>query len=328
MLNLTTLKDMFNLNDGMRKMSKVITKIEAQKKKENRVNIFINGEFAFGCSSELVYYHSLSKGKEVNIDELKEIITEDNYITGKAKALKYLETTLRTEHQIREYLEKREYEEEVIDRVIKFLKEYKFIDDGYYAKAYVTQHIKTQGKNNIKYKLMQRGIDEEIIVKTLDDIPGEDEYKSAFKLAERRCAVLCKNESDLWKIKNKLNTFLLSKGYGYEIIKSVIENLKITPLVKIEKEGEEDLDKQHCEEIIYGKELFSKEKALSQEEDEQRLEELYSLAEKRFHKLCRTESDKFKQKRKLQDFLLRKGYSYSEIKSVMNKLTDGIEEEY
>ncbi|WP_346961661.1 hypothetical protein [Clostridium sp.] len=42
-------------------MSKIITKIEAQKKKDNRVNIFINDEFAFGCSSELVYYHNLAK---------------------------------------------------------------------------------------------------------------------------------------------------------------------------------------------------------------------------------------------------------------------------
>lgn len=310
-------------------MKKIITKIEAQKKKENRVNIFINDEFAFGCSSELIYYHSLSKGKEVDVEELKVIIREDNYITGKTKALKYLETSLRSEHQIREYLEKREYEEEVIDRVIEFLKEYKFIDDTYYAKAYASQHIRSQGKNNIKYKLMQRGISEGIIVKTLDDIPSSEEYNTALKLAEKRCAVLCKNESDIWKIKTKLNTFLLSKGYGYDTVKSIIENLEITPLKKVIEKPEDLRPCTEQEEVTYGKAQYSKQVEAENELDEEEREaELYSLAEKRYEKLCRTEGDKFKQKKKLQDFLLRKGYSYSEIKTVINKITDGIEEEY
>lgn len=310
-------------------MKKIITKIEAQKKKENRVNIFINDEFAFGCSSELVYYHSLSKGKEVNVEELKEIILEDNYITGKTKALKYLETSLRSEHQVREYLEKREYEDSVIDRVIEFLKEYKFIDDTYYAKAYASQNIKSQGKNNIKYKLMKRGIAEEIIVKTLEDISSDEEYKTAFKLAEKRCTLLCKNENDIWKIKTKLNSFLLSKGYEYDIVKSVIEKLEIIPL-KNETEISEGISEEApYEEIGYGKNLNSSNQKQDVIEDcEEREAELYSLAEKRYEKLCRTEGDKLKQKRKLQDFLLRKGYSYSEIKSVMNRVIHGMEEEY
>lgn len=317
-------------------MSKVITKIEAQKNKENRVNIFINGEFAFGCSSELIYYHNLFKGKEINVEDLKEVIREDNYLTGKTKALKYLETSLRSEHQIREYLEKREYEEEAIERVIKFLSEYKFIDDEYYARAFMTQNIKNQGKNNIKYKLLQRGISEDIIVKTLDDISSEEEEKIALKLAEKKAAVLCKNESDIRKIKAKLNTFLLSKGYGYDTIKSVIDKLDINPVIKEEPKAEICYSSNEAKEIeaeempkemYYGKSSFSKSEECEKDE-EQRGQELFTLAEKRYEKLCRSEGDKMKLKRKLQDFLLRKGYSYSEIKSVMNKLINGVEEEY
>ncbi|MEG1871149.1 MAG: recombination regulator RecX, partial [Peptostreptococcaceae bacterium] len=112
-------------------MSKVITKIEAQKKKENRVNIFINGEFSFGCSSELIYYHNLVKGREINLEELQEIINEDNYLTAKTKALKYIESSLKSEFHVRENLQKKEYDEKTIDRVITFLMDYKFIDDEY-----------------------------------------------------------------------------------------------------------------------------------------------------------------------------------------------------
>ncbi len=177
-------------------MSKIITKIEAQKKKDNRVNIFINGEFAFGCSSELVYYHNLSKGKEINIEDLKKVIGEDNFLTAKTKALKYIERALKSEFQVREFLQRKEYEDSVIDRVLEFLKAYKFIDDEYYAKAFVTQNIRIEGKGNIRYKLIKKGISEEMINNILNEISSKDEETVALKLAEKKLKVLCKNEGN------------------------------------------------------------------------------------------------------------------------------------
>ena len=42
-----------------------VTEIEIQKNNTERVNIYINNEFAFPCSSELVYKYGLQKGKEI-----------------------------------------------------------------------------------------------------------------------------------------------------------------------------------------------------------------------------------------------------------------------
>lgn len=279
-------------------MSKVITKIEAQKKKENRVNIFINGEFAFGCSSELVYYHNLSKGKEVDIEELKKVITEDNYLTAKSKALKYIERALKSEFQVREFLQKKEYEDNVIDRVIEFLKEYKFIDDEYYSKAFVTQNIRIEGKGNIRYKLAKKGISEDRINNILNEISSSDEEAVALKLAEKKLNIIYKSEKNTNKVKSKLNTFLISKGYSFDIIKSVVNKLEIK-----EEENFEILSEGNLE-----------------EENEIRQNELFNLAEKRYERLSKSEGDSLKKKKKLQDFLLRKGYSYSDIKVVLNKV--------
>ncbi len=279
-------------------MSKVITKIEAQKKKENRVNIFINGEFAFGCSSELVYYHNLSKGKEVDIEELKKVITEDNYLTAKSKALKYIERALKSEFQVREFLQKKEYEDNVIDRVIEFLKEYKFIDDEYYSKAFVTQNIRIEGKRNIRYKLAKKGISEDRINNILNEFSSSDEEAVALKLAEKKLNIIYKSEKNTNKVKSKLNTFLISKGYSFDIIKSVVNKLEIK-----EEENLEILSEGNLE-----------------EENEIRQNELFNLAEKRYERLSKSEGDSLKKKKKLQDFLLRKGYSYSDIKVVLNKV--------
>jgi regulatory protein len=286
-------------------VSKVITKIEAQKKKENRVNIFINDEFAFGCSSELVYYYNLTKGKEIDIEELKEVIVEDNYLTAKSKALKYIERALKSEFQVREFLQKKEYDEDAIGRVIEFLKEYKFIDDEYYAKSFVTQNMRIEGKGNIKYKLIKKGISEDVINSILNEIPSEDEETVALKLAEKKLKVLCKNEGNINKIKSKLNTFLISKGYNFDTIKLVVNKLEIN----------EDENK---EVFLEGYE----------EEKENQWDELLNLAEKRYERLSKSERDSLKVKKKLQDFLLRKGYSYSDIKFVLNKVIQGEDSYY
>ncbi|WP_346915605.1 recombination regulator RecX [Clostridium sp.] len=282
-------------------MSKIITKIEAQKKKDNRVNIFINDEFAFGCSSELVYYHNLAKGKEINVEELKKVIVEDNYLTAKTKTLKYIERALKSEFQVREFLQKKEYEDNVIDRVIEFLKEYKFIDDEYYAKAFVTQNIRIEGKGNIKYKLIKKGISEDIINSTLSEISSEDEEAVALKLAEKKLKVLCKNEGNINKIKSKLNTFLISKGYNFDTIKSVVNKLEIREEKNIEEFTEDGYDQVK----------------------ENQWNELLSVAEKRYERLSKSEEDVIKIKKKLQDFLLRKGYNYSDIKTALNKIIKG-----
>jgi regulatory protein len=49
----------------MTEREKVITAIEVQKRNKNRVNIYIDGEFTFSCSAELVYTHGLKNGKTV-----------------------------------------------------------------------------------------------------------------------------------------------------------------------------------------------------------------------------------------------------------------------
>ncbi|MEG0308083.1 MAG: recombination regulator RecX [Clostridium sp.] len=326
-------------------MSKIITKIEAQKKKENRVNIFIDGEFSFGCSTELIYYHNLSKGREINVEELQGVIDEDNYLTAKTKALKHIESSLKTEFQVREKLELKEYDEKTIDRVITFLKDYKFIDDEYYAKSFVAQNIRIQGKGNIKYKLIKRGICEEIILKTLEEVPMDTEENVAMKLAEKKAVLLCKNEVDERKIKMKLKTFLVSKGYDFDTVKSVVEKIELN-LQKDEDRPEDDNIKKTLEneEIYYsseislrnkgnsfgnsGKNVKSDVKEIMEENKEVDMKELIEIAQKRYERLSKSESDKMKIKRKLQDFLIRKGYTYSDIKSVISIVIHGEEYDY
>lgn len=166
-------------------MSNIITKIEVQKRNKDRVNVYIDEEFNFACSSELIYYHNLKKGKVIDENSLNDIIKEDNYIKAKGYALKYIEKSLKTESQVKEKLYLKEYDEDTVNKVIRFLKDYNFIDDDKYCDMYIREKLNIYGRNKIKYTLLNKGVKENIVIEKINNINEEKEKKVAYKLAEK-----------------------------------------------------------------------------------------------------------------------------------------------
>ena len=203
----------------------IITKIETQKKNIDRVNIYINYEYAFPCSAELVYIHKLKINEEVDVDELKELVDEDNFLKCKNTALKIIERTYKTEKQIYDKLIEKEYEETHVQRVIEFLKSYNFINDEEYVRLYINDKIKSQGRNKIKYDLIKKGISEHIIEDKLGSTDKDLGEAAALNLAEKKYRSLVKSESDKRKLYKKLSEFMLRKGYSWGEVKSVLNNL-------------------------------------------------------------------------------------------------------
>lgn len=281
-----------NMNNG----KNVITKIELQKRNKDRVNVYINEEFSFACSAELIYTCSLSKDKEIDMGSLKEIIDKDNFIKCKSYALKIIERTYKTEKQIFDKLAQKEYDEKIINKTIDFLKEYKFIDDEKYTEAYIKDKLKSQGKNRIKYALINRGISEALIKEKLSTLDKDIEENTALKLAEKKYKVLIKNESDTRKIYKKLGDYLVRNGYDLDVVQNILSSI-----VK--------------EEISHLNET-----EIQQKREDDDASKLYELAEKRYSIIIKSESDNRKIYKKLSDYLIRRGYSWDNIKSVLNSI--------
>lgn len=292
-------------------MGNIITKIEVQKKNKDRVNIYVDEEFKFACNSELIYTHRIEKGKYVDVDYLNEIIEEDNYIKGKNRALKYLERSYKTEKQVYDYLLSKEFNEKAIARIMGFLSSYSFVDDNRYAKLYIEERIKREGKNKIKHDLIKKGISEKIIQKMLILEDKEIEKEVVIKLAEKKYNILInqiKNKSlnirnngiERAKLLKKLRDFLMRKGYDFELINETLNKVTV------------DLDKD----LKVDENYFM-------EDENDSIDELRKIAEKRYEILVRSEKNTLKIKKKLHDFLLRRGYKYNEIKKVINELMNG-----
>lgn len=202
-----------------------ITKVEVQKNNKKRVNIYVNENFAFACDMELVYRYNLEKDAEIKIEDIREVLIEEEYISCKNYTLRILERGYKTEKEIEKKLIEREYSQETISRVQDFLKEYNFIDDRRYTSMYVKDKIKNEGRNKIKYKLMQKGVAEETIAKTINNVNEEDEYEGALALCEKKYRILIKRETDSRLIKQKIFRFMASKGYDFDLINRIIRKV-------------------------------------------------------------------------------------------------------
>lgn len=202
-----------------------ITKIEVQKNNNERVNVYINDEYSFACHSELVYKYSLGKDMEVDIENLKSLIEDDEYLKGKNYIFKVIEKGCKTQKQVEDKLKDKEYEEKTVNRIVDFLKEYNFIDDDNYAKLFIKDKIKNQGKNKIKYTLKQKGVNESIINETLCAIDEDTELQSAIDQCRKKYKNLSQRELDKIKLKSKLYSYLSYRGYNYSIVMKAIDEV-------------------------------------------------------------------------------------------------------
>ncbi|WP_123054397.1 recombination regulator RecX [Clostridium sp. JN-1] len=275
---------------------KVVTKIEIQKNNGKRVNVYINQEFAFACSTELIYMYNIVKGKNLELENIKEIVDQDNYIKCKSLALKIIERSYKTEKQVVDKLVRKEYGNHTIDRVVDFLKKYKFLDDEKFIRTYIDEKIKSQGKNKIRCALIKKGIDKLSIESELEKIDALTEKKYALKLARKKYDVVKKTGVNYKKIYKKLGNYLISRGYNVNIIKDVLNDV---------------IDKDECEHNTKSK----KEQDLNSD-----LNTLRIAAERRYNIISKSESDSIKIYRKLCNYLLRKGYSYENIRTVLKSI--------
>lgn len=202
-----------------------ITSIEVQKRNTNRVNVYVDEVFTFACDAELIYKQGIQKDSLIDVESIKEIVKEDEFIKCKNSALRTVEKTYKTEKELKDKLKERGFEEDTIKRTLDFLKEYNLLNDEKYAEMYIKDRLRTQGRNKIKYALVRKGISEEVLLDKLSNIDQEDENDTAFKLAEKKYNMLKKKESDKYKLSQKLFRFLLSKGYDYDCCNSVVRRL-------------------------------------------------------------------------------------------------------
>lgn len=145
-----------------------------------------------------------------------------NYDDAKEKALRYLEFRSHSEKELSDKLRRAGADDDIIQQIMTFLREYKLVNDLDYARRYSRdlQNLKKFGKNRIITELKIKGISYDIIDTVISELPQAED-----NILEEMIKKRLKDNFDK-KNKDKVIRYFIYRGYQFDEIKECINKLE------------------------------------------------------------------------------------------------------
>ena len=197
-----------------------ITKLEPQKKNPQRLNVYIDGEFAFGISRAIAPW--LSVGDQLSQQKVQDLKNNDLTEGAYQRALNFLSYRSRSEQEIRLNLSKHEIPEEINIEVLDKLRQSSLVDDRALASNWIENRaqFKPRGKRALTSELIQKGVSREIIEEELKHV---DEQELALRCARGRISRY--QNLDQENYHKKMYAYLNRRGFPYQIIKDTVQEI-------------------------------------------------------------------------------------------------------
>ncbi len=199
---------------------KKITALKVQQRNPHRVNVYLDGEFAFGLARIVAAW--LQVGQMLSEEQIARLQAQDAEEMAYQRALRLLSLRPRSEAEVRRNLEKHRVAAEVIERVLARLRRSGLVDDAAFARQWVDNRntFRPRGARALRQELRQRGVSEPAIRQALQSLDEE-------ALAEQAARKYLRKVQHLpWpEFRRKLGAHLARRGFDYEIIAPVVERL-------------------------------------------------------------------------------------------------------
>ncbi len=152
----------------------------------------------------------------------------------RGRALHFLEFKMRTEAEVRRYLQEWQCPDLLIQEIIDFLTDYRYIDDAQYVRSFLRQEreLHHRSRKDITYRLLEKGISPEQIAQGFEEEAEDAEDPASSELQAVRILIRKRIGSGPFD-RNKLIAYLQRKGFSYGTIRSA--------LLEISSEEAEDL---------------------------------------------------------------------------------------
>jgi len=203
-----------------------ITRIEPQRKNRHRYSIFLDDEFAFGISEEILHRLHLIEGQILGERDLTDLLVEDERQLAKTQALRYLAVRDHSENELAVKLKQKGFSTATSQWVLAELKRLHFLNDAAFAELFARNRLAQRpcGRRQLEYELRQKGIAVALLNVTLDQVYSDTSEESlARQLARKKLSTL-KGQSHL-TIRKKLADFLLRRGFEWELVNQVLSEL-------------------------------------------------------------------------------------------------------
>ena len=228
------------------------------KLKNNQYKINLDNGEEIKLYDDVILKENLLLTKEITSQQLTKIIASNDYYIAYYKALKLINTRLRSEKELRTLL-KKTFTSNLIDKVIDTLKKEGYLDSKTYISSYIHDALilTLKGPNKIKKELLNMNFMEEKInalLPTDNNIWVERINKYLTKKLK-----ISTNYSNQ-KLKIKMQQELLNLGYNKEMINEAISNLSFPSdknnLIKDYQKIKAKLERKKIDNIDY--QLISK----------------------------------------------------------------------
>jgi regulatory protein len=202
-------------------MDRRITALKAQKKNPNRINVFLDGEFAFGLSRITAAW--LRIGESVSEERVEQLQEKDGLEVAYQRALELISIRPRAEKEIRQRLVEKGFATGAVEVVLERLRSAELVGDEQFARTWAENRavFRPRGHRMVAAELRLKGIGQETIEQTLSELPSEETlaYEAAKKITRRLEGL------DWENFRKKMAGHLGRKGFGFEIVAQVTRQI-------------------------------------------------------------------------------------------------------
>jgi regulatory protein len=194
-------------------MDATITAIKQQKRNPQRVNIYLDGNYAFPLTKIVAAW--LKVGQKLSPEKIQQLQGHDETEKAFQRAINFISYRPRSQAEVEKNLQKHEVPEALVPEIIERLKKGNLLNDEEFARRWVDDRstFRPRGPFALKVELRQKGISDEAIEQAIADL---DEAELAKEAALRQARRLSKLE---WPdFRTKLSAHLSRRGFSYETV--------------------------------------------------------------------------------------------------------------
>jgi len=202
-------------------MGRIVTSLEAQKRNKNRVNVHLDGVYAFSLSRIVATW--LTIGREMSDAEIGTLQKDDSFEEAAQVALRFIAYKPRTTAEVRKRLVESKFPEPAIEHTISRFTQTGLINDGQFARDWVDarQVFHPRSARQMAFELQRKGVDRDVIESTLAEVSDDDQM--AYQLASQK--INRYNSLDFPEFRSKLSGILARRGFSYETVTRVVNRL-------------------------------------------------------------------------------------------------------
>jgi regulatory protein len=190
-----------------------ITALQSQRHNRERVNVYLDGEYAFGLAA--IEAARLRRGQVLSDAEITALKALDQRHQAFEQAVRFLRYRPRSRAEMEHYLRRKHVTEDVLCDVLNRLEQASYLDDEAFAQYWVEnrQRFRPCSQRALNYELHQKGVDHQIIASALSE---QDDEAAAWQAIESRLPRWSTLSVD--ELQRKVVGFLSRRGFGYETI--------------------------------------------------------------------------------------------------------------